>query len=335
MKDFCIVGSGISGSTIANLLSKKYSVEIFDKARGPGGRASNRRYKKKLSFDHGLQYLSPKSNGFKKFILDLKKKNVLKEWSGQHLDFTFEKKENSIKYIGSKGNNDVCKHLIKDIKVNYNSTVTNIKFNSTYWTITLNNKNQVFFKYLILTCPLPQLKVLALKYIKKEISNLKVNMVPNITVMVAYKNYKKLPINSIKFNDEIIAWAAQENTKDRFKTNQVLWTIQCTDSFSKKIINLFKINKNKYQSVILKRFEDLLGYQAKNISFQNIHGWKYAYNRLRGSRLRGGLNFIFSNKYKLSVCADWFTGSKAENAWLSAESLYKKIKKNPPKLRRV
>ena len=33
MKDFCVIGSGIAGSTIANLLAKKYSVEIFDKAR--------------------------------------------------------------------------------------------------------------------------------------------------------------------------------------------------------------------------------------------------------------------------------------------------------------
>ena len=55
MKDFCVIGSGVAGSTIANLLAKKYSVEIFDKARGPGGRASNRRYKNNLSFDHGLQ----------------------------------------------------------------------------------------------------------------------------------------------------------------------------------------------------------------------------------------------------------------------------------------
>ena len=93
MKDFCIVGSGLAGSTIANLLSKRYTVEIFDKARGPGGRASNRRYIKNLSFDHGLQFISPKSNAFKKFILELKKKNILKEWPGNHLDFTFEKKK--------------------------------------------------------------------------------------------------------------------------------------------------------------------------------------------------------------------------------------------------
>jgi len=57
MKDFCIVGSGITGSTIANLLSKRYSVEIFDKARGPGGRASNIRCKNNISFDHELQYI--------------------------------------------------------------------------------------------------------------------------------------------------------------------------------------------------------------------------------------------------------------------------------------
>ena len=36
MIEFCILGSGMAGSTIANLLSKKSSVEIFDKARGAG-----------------------------------------------------------------------------------------------------------------------------------------------------------------------------------------------------------------------------------------------------------------------------------------------------------
>jgi renalase len=326
MKDFCVVGSGIAGSTIANLLAKKYSVEIFDKARGPGGRTSNRRYNNKLSFDHGLQYFSPKSNAFKKFLLNLKKKNIIKEWNGQHLDFTFKKKVSLVKYIGTKGNNDICKYLIKNIKANYSSTVTNIRFNSNYWTITLNNKDKFFFKNLILTCPFPQLKTLAARYVKKEISNLKVKMTPNITVIVAYKKYKKLNINSIRFNDQIIAWAAQENTKNRFKTNQVLWTIQCKESFSNKIINLFKKNKKKYLATILKKFEDLLGYQAKKIVFKNIHGWKYS-----SSKNATSSEFIWKNKFKIGICADWFNGPYAEDAWLSANSLHKGIKKNPPR----
>ena len=136
MRDFGIIGSGIAGSTIANLLYKKYTIEIFDKARGPGGRASNRRFKDDLSFDHGLQYISPKSNDFKKFITNLKSKKILKVWTGNHLDFTFKIKKNSIKYIGTKGNNDVCKFLIKNIKHNYLSEIIGIKFHSNYWIIT-------------------------------------------------------------------------------------------------------------------------------------------------------------------------------------------------------
>ena len=76
MIDVCILGSGIAGSTIANLLSKKYSVYVFDKARGPGGRSSNKRFKTNLSFDHGVQYICPKSKAFKKFTQKLFKKKI-------------------------------------------------------------------------------------------------------------------------------------------------------------------------------------------------------------------------------------------------------------------
>ena len=84
MLDFCIIGSGISGSTISNLLSKKYSVVVYDKARGYGGRSSFKKYKDKVGFDHGLQYISPKSKKFKTFTNQLIKKKILKKWEGNH-----------------------------------------------------------------------------------------------------------------------------------------------------------------------------------------------------------------------------------------------------------
>ena len=328
MKDFCIVGSGIAGSTIANLLSKKYSVEIFDKARGPGGRASNRRYKKDLRFDHGLQYISPKSKEFIRFILDLEKKKILKKWQGNHLDFTFEKKDELPKYIGVKGNNAIPKYLIKNIKANFQSLVTNIKFNDNYWEITINNKDKINFKNLILTCPYPQLINLCSKYLPKKFINSKIDMAPNITVMLSYKSKSKLGINSIKFNDDKLAWAANENSKERFKSNETLWTLQYTEKYSKKIIELFKNNKNYYLKEIIKEFENLIGFKVKDLIFKNIHGWRYAYN-LQSKNL----NQYWIGKYNLGICADWMTGPKAENAWLNANTLFKQIKKNPPKRR--
>jgi len=113
MKDFCIIGSGISGATIANSLSKKFSLDVYDKARGAGGRSSNKKLNKNESFDHGVQYISPKSIQFKNFIKDLINKKIVKNWLGRHLFLNTDKKEDKkhIKIIGKKGNNAISKYL--------------------------------------------------------------------------------------------------------------------------------------------------------------------------------------------------------------------------------
>ena len=240
MIDFCVLGSGIAGSTIANLLSKKYSVHVFDKARGPGGRSSNKRFKKNLSFDHGVQYISPKSKLFIKYIEKLHKNKILKNWDCNHLDFTFEKKPFSTKYIGRKANNDLVKYNLKNIKQSFAAPIEKIDFKKYFWEITLKNKSIHQFKSLIITCPFPQLKKLAKNYLDKNILKLKVQMQPNITVMLALKNQKNLPISSIKFDDDILAWVANENSKKRFKSNINLWTLQATLKWSKKTINKYK-----------------------------------------------------------------------------------------------
>ena len=320
MIDFCILGSGIAGSTIANLLSKKHSVHVFDKARGPGGRSSNKRFKNNLSFDHGVQYISPKSNLFIKYIQKLHKNKILKIWDDNHLDFTFEKKSFSIKYIGRKANNDLVKYNLKNIDQSFDSPIEKIDFKKYFWEITLKNKSKHQFKSLIITCPFPQLKKLAKNYLDKKILKLKVQMQPNITVMIALKNQKNLPISSIRFNDDILAWAANENSKKRFKSNINLWTLQATLKWSKKTINKYKNDKSIMEQLI-KRFVKLTGLKKSKIIFKKIHGWKYSYNYEKTPYLS-----IWDKKNNLGICGDWFNGPKVENAWLSANDLAIKIK---------
>jgi predicted NAD/FAD-dependent oxidoreductase len=320
MIDFCVLGSGIAGSTIANLLSKKYSVHVFDKARGPGGRSSNKRFKNDLSFDHGVQYISPKSKPFIKYIHKLYKNKILKSWDDNHLDFTFEKKPFSKKYIGRKANNDLVKYNLKNIKQSFASPIEKIDFKKYFWEITLKNKSKHQFKSLIITCPFPQLKKLAKNFLDKNVLKLKVQMQPNITVMLALKNQKNLPISSIKFNDDILAWAANENSKKRFKSNINLWTLQATLKWSKKTINKYKTDKSIMNQLIT-RFIKLTGFEKNKIIFKKIHGWKYSYNYKKTPYLS-----IWNKKINLGICGDWFNGPKVENAWLSANDLARKIK---------
>ena len=320
MIDFCVLGSGVAGSTVANLLSKKYSVRVFDKARGPGGRSSNKRFKEKLSFDHGVQYISPKSKLFTKYIKMLHKNKILRNWNDNHLDFTFNKKPYSTKYIGRRANNDLVKYNLKNIKQLFASPIEKINFKKYFWEITLKDKSKYHFKSLIITCPFPQLKKLAKQYLNKNFLKLKVKMQPNITVMLALKNQKTLPISSIKFNDDILAWAANENSKKRFKSNINLWTLQATLKWSKKTINKYKIDKS-IMSQLITRFIKLTGFEKNKIIFRKIHGWKYSYNFEKTPYLS-----IWNKKINLGICGDWLNGPKVENAWLSANDLARKIK---------
>jgi len=321
MKDFCVVGSGISGSIVSNTLSKKYSIEIFEKSRGVGGRSSNRRFKNNLSFDHGLQYISPKSKNFKKFINLLEKKKIVKEWKGVHTDlFNSDLKIKKKKFIGNKGNNSISKYLTKKIKINFSTTIKRANFKNKYWEIVTSDNKKIYFKNLIFSIPYPQIKKIVKKYLDKKILNLNVKMKPNLTLMLIYKNCKKNSISSIKFNDKIISWASNENSKLRFKSKLQLWTIQSNSQWSSVFINKYKKKKKLVINKMIDRFSKLSDYKNKNIIFQDIHGWKYSYNEKPTN-----IKSFWSKKYKLGLCGDWFLGPKAENAWESSVDLCKKI----------
>ena len=330
MIDFCVLGSGISGSIIANILSKKYSVCVLDKAKGIGGRSSNKKIKNLGSFDHGLQYFSSENEKFYKFLKPFVKKKVLKEWLGVHLDFNFKKNVNTTKIIGSRGNNDLNKFLLKNINKKLNSEVYKVEKTNNFWSIFCSNET-ILSKNLIVTFPFLQSKRLLRNYLNKNLKKLSLSMQPNITLMVLEKKNNNNSISSIKFKNKIIAWASNENSKKRYFSDKKLWTIQSTIPFAKKIINKYKSNKNKYSNLILKEFAKLIGSNINSFKIIKIHGWKYSYNLKKTN-----LDSIWNKKLCYGICGDWFIGSKAHCAWMSANSLYSKIKKNPPKkFRRV
>jgi predicted NAD/FAD-dependent oxidoreductase len=148
MSRYCVIGSGISGATIANLLSKNHSVDLFDKAKGPGGRSSFKRLDKAKGFDHGTQYISPKSLAFKKFVNTLIKKKILKKWYGNHLFLNKAKKENKnhLKIIGRKGNNDISKYLLKNINCYFQSELKKIDYKEKKWVLTFSDGSKKIYE---------------------------------------------------------------------------------------------------------------------------------------------------------------------------------------------
>ena len=321
MSSIGVIGSGISGATIANLLSKKHPVDLFDKARGPGGRSSFKRLDKIRGFDHGTQYISPKSAPFKKFINELIKKKILKNWSGKHLFLNSKKQQNQnhTKIIGKKGNNDISKYLLRNINCYFENELKKIDYRKRKWVLTFSNGEKRLYDKLILTCPFAQLSKLSNKFIKNPFIKKKIKMDANITVMIAIKKTKK-NISSYLFEDKILGWAAKENSKKRFKNNQDLWTLQSTYSWANKKINKNKENKDVNSQTLIDQFFKLTGIKKTRVLFFLNHGWKYSSN---SKPLK--LKSYWNSSINLGVCADWFVGPRLEAGWISANDLYKKI----------
>ena len=323
MSSFCVIGSGISGATIANLLSKKHSVDLFDKARGLGGRSSFKRLDKKKGFDHGTQYISPKTPMFKKFIKELIIKKVLKNWKGKHLFLHGDKKEkkNHVKVIGSKGNNDISKYLLRNINCYFQNELKKIDYKKDKWILTFTDGKKRIYEKIILTCPFPQLSKLAKKFIQSSFIKKKIKMDANITVMIIIKKTNK-DISSYFFNDKILGWAAKENSKNRFKSNQDLWTLQSTYDWANKRINKNRENIELNSKILIDQFFKLTGIKKTKILFSLNHGWKFSSN----SKVLN-IKSYWNSSLGLGVCADWFVGPRLESGWISANDLHKKIKK--------
>ena len=321
MSSFCVIGSGISGATIANLLNKKHTVDLHDKARGLGGRSSFKRLDKIRGFDHGTQYFSPKTPEFKKFTKKLIEKKILKIWGGNHKFLSDKKKENKkhVKVIGRKGNNDISKYLLKNVRCYFQSELKKINFQNRKWNLVFNDGEIRNYENLILTCPFPQLKKLSKKYIKNSFIREKIKMDANITILIEIKK-TNLGYSSFLFNDRILGWAGYENSKKRFKSKSDLWTLQSTFNWANKKINQNKVLKKTNAKILIDKFFKLTGIKRTKILFSLNHGWKYSSN---SKPLK--LKSYWNSRLNLGVCADWFNGPRLESGWISANDLYKKI----------
>ena len=132
MKNVAVIGAGITGITLANLLQKKFNLTVFEKSRGVGGRMATRRAEP-YQFNHGAQYFKIKNKEFKDFLQPLIQNKIIKPLETNQIEilnkevikrtkiynkqyFTAESKMNSVvKYLIN--NNFSIKLLCKIEKI--------------------------------------------------------------------------------------------------------------------------------------------------------------------------------------------------------------------------
>ena len=316
MKSIAIIGAGFSAATLSYFIKK--DLDFYEKSRGAGGRCSTRRVENVGLFDHGLQYIKSSNSEFKKML------NDFSIWKGNFKKFENNQLKNDDdkeRIIHENGNNLLVKTLFKNKNIFVNKELIRIEKKTDHLQLTFKDGTQEQYKTVIITAPYQQAYNLTKQWTENFFSNFNFSMQPNLTVMVALNKSLKLDLSAITFeNDDVLGFAANENTKKKNLINKdlELWTIQSSVKYAIKNIKEYRNNKQVLIDEILKNFSNKLkiNISKEQIHYSDIHGWLYAYNLNSTTP-----NCYWDKNLRLGICGDWFSGGNAESAFLNAKKL--------------
>jgi predicted NAD/FAD-dependent oxidoreductase len=323
MKKVAIIGAGISGLTLATYLQKQdFTLTIFDKGRGVGGRMSSRRTNWGY-LDHGTQYFNIVSPEFQTFIEQYPL--IIQPWPGNFAIWANGQLTEDIspktKYVPLKAMNNLCKAIASESKldIHLKTRIIKLEKRATWTLIDENNQQYRDFELVILTAPPAQTADLLVPHtpIAEEIRTIK--MLPCYSLILIPETPVKLPSNGIQFEHPILGWLSVNESKPARENNGGL-VIQSNFDWAKE--NLGR-NREEVANILQKTVSELFQLNLARLNYQSLHLWRYALP-LEANNHR----YFWCPDTNLGVCGDWCLSGKVESAFLSAYSLAQKLTAN-------
>ncbi|XP_021288810.1 uncharacterized protein LOC110419995 isoform X2 [Herrania umbratica] len=354
-----VVGSGISGAVCATTLARNgISVTLFDSARGPGGRMSQRREitedGKELLFDHGAPYFTVTNPDVLSVVAEWESSGLVAEWkinlgsfdcfSNKFVNFEHQERR-SKKYVGVPGMNSICKTLCHEPGVESKFNVGVGKFewleNENLWLLTgldgqnlghfkgvvASDKNIVSPRFTEITGQLPPLDLsLAPELVKLQ--NIPVN--PCFALMLAFTDpLPMVPAKGFSFtNSKVLSWAYCESSKPGRSSTSERWVLHSTMEYAKDVIAQTGLQKPSRETLSKVGNEMLQEFLGTGLSipqpfFKKAHRWGSAFP---AASIAKDEKCLWDEKKRLAICGDFCVSPNVEGAIVSGLAAASKLK---------
>ncbi|KAJ4726577.1 FAD/NAD(P)-binding oxidoreductase family protein [Melia azedarach] len=277
-----VVGSGISGAVCASTLARNgVSVTLFESARGPGGRMSQRRETseggQELLFDHGAPYFTVTNTDALALVREWESGGLVNEWKVNFGSFNFVSKQfvdmqqdgMSKKYVGVPGMNSICKALCRQpgVESKFSMGVGRLEWleDEHLWSVSgldgeslgkfkgvvASDKNVVSPRFRHVAGKPPPLDLTFVPELTAKLEDIPVN--PCFALMLAFAEpLSSIPVKGFSFqNSEVLSWAHCDSTKPGRSATTERWVLHSTCGVCKEynctywITETFKCYINK------------------------------------------------------------------------------------------
>jgi renalase len=323
MTNIAIIGAGLSGLTVANILKDHADITIFEKSRGVSGRMSTR-HAYPYSFDHGAQFFKAKTDEFRKFINPMIKKGLIGLWNARFVEIKNRKitKERQWSndynhYVGVPSMNAIAKYLSQDIQVKLVTCVKYIRKQNCKW-ILKNEQGEDLgeFDWVILTAPAEQ----ALNLIPSSLSLYSkvslVKMQSCFSLMLGFQDSLAIDFDAALVRGEDISWISVNSSKP-CRNQSFCLLVHSTNKWSDQHID---DDRNQVMNYLCQQTSKIIGHDVYKADHISLHSWHYA-----NIQKQIGETYLIDPHENIGVCGDWLIQGRVESAFTSGYRLANKI----------
>ncbi len=237
-----VIGSGISGAVCARELHKAgREVVVFDKGRGPGGRASTRRAPTGSGFDHGAQYFTAKSEAFRRQVGDWTTRGIAAPWEGRFVDLANGQANpkasgSHTRFVGTPTMSAIVGDLASEGEFRYGVRVGSVDGEPGAWELTgAAGEGLGVFEAVVVSAPAPQTAELlaqAAPAIAAQAAG--VQMSGCWAVLTAFNEGLGLPFDGAYVTNSALSWAARNSSKPGRELEPETWTLHASPEWSEE-----------------------------------------------------------------------------------------------------
>ena len=317
MSLMAVVGAGVAGSAAAQCLKNSgRSVVLFDKGRGPGGRASCRRG----LFDHGAQFFSARDSRFHKVVQQLAQQHWVAPWECRSgvlgVQGFHPLRPEVARWVGTPGMSQLVEGLQSGLTVHFEHTVTGLERESESWYLQLGERRVGPFQSVVLTAPAPQSQAL-LTLVAPALAEAlaAIDYDPCLAAMVELTAPAGLDFDAATVSEgsDGLGFVTRNSSKPHRQPDPERWILHSSVAFAREHL---EAPPEQWAPTLWQQFCQRSGLSAELAGDIRGHRWRYA----RVCKTLGQ-PYLWDPNLQLGWAGDGALGPRLESAFLSGLEL--------------
>ncbi|MDT7836066.1 NAD(P)/FAD-dependent oxidoreductase [Aquabacterium sp. OR-4] len=328
-----VIGAGLAGASLAAALARAgHAVQVFDKARGPGGRLATRRAMwadargviHTTALDHGAPGIGARTGRFQAFVAQALQAGWLAEWQPRLAPDSLPLDCAGRLMVPVPGMPALCRHLLGELPTHWSAPVSALQRDAGGWQVVVPDQPSTRrFDRVLLTLPPAQAAPLLAPHRPGWARHAAVtNMQPCWTLMGVADTAAHHPLHAADWSLALprrgpLACVMRSDLRPgRARVpGQAHWVAHARAGWSRR-----RLEQTPDQ--VLAQLQAALGAvlgQPVAWLHSTVHRWRYALPpRAAGQPSE---SCWWDATQGLGVCGDFLGGTGAEGAWLSAQAL--------------